>query len=290
MRYLFSTRELITFLTRPGVSCAPHSPFAKLAELTLSEREPCPLTEDNALTQEGRLLERFLLDPDRVYLLGRQSAADGTIYALRKEGLFCLYTYLRKQDFHVFFLYLDAKRLAKIAPRLLYGFYRPDLPTTTSLACVLTRAEYTALMLCCMDLNLRTAPRTLAETILTPQELARPDLALYLTNFFDEEGRHAASERLTAAMTPEALEPALAGLAEKGILTRTDVGFRPTQGMADWLDQGLLIDTVYCGERVTGRETFAALRRTGMTLITPDGEHVTLLSAPGPDWEKIFTE
>ncbi len=294
MRYLFSTRELVAFLSRSETPCSPHSLFEPLSRLPLSEPLTPPLTEENGLTAEGRLLERFLLDPDRVFLLGRQAAADGTIYALRKEGLFCLYTYLRRQDFHVFFLYLDVKRLADALPGLLYSFYTPDLYVSTSLACMLTLPEYAALQLCCMVLNLRPTPLSALEPI-TLDQLRGENLSLYLSNFLEEAGRREGAARVCELQAGPALETALTGLLEKGLLLPLagdshQISYLPSPLFIDWLDQGLTLDTVYCRESVSGRERLFALRRPGITQIAPDGESVTLCSVSAPDWEKILSE
>ena len=91
MRTIYTTLELLSLLRSSDREPSPASPFRALMTLNAE-------TEARALTEEQRLLCAFALNPERTILLGRHSAADGTLYLLNIGPIWYLYTWLEAQD------------------------------------------------------------------------------------------------------------------------------------------------------------------------------------------------
>lgn len=294
MRYLYSTKELLTVLRSSGLEATPASPFRAI--LTVNYEE-----EKISLTEEQRLLCAFALTPERTLMMGRHSSVDGELYLLNIGPMWYLYTWLEGKDVHVFEAYFDRPRLLKLLNRNFCGQYRPDFGAYTHLDLRLTKGEYVAwnLIRVLHAFRARTKDSGINAPFLA-DDLKNGDLALYLRNYLDELGLpslSAAVDRIMDEKHHAILENALRGLEEKGILTPDIAGadnesaYRLTRTAMERLDDGMLLDTVRFADRTDPekiREILFCLRRDGVLALIPTSDGVALRTFDEFPWGELI--
>ncbi len=294
MKYIFTTKELLTLLRSSPREANAASPFRSL--LTLNQDPPTM-----ALTQEQQLLCAFALTPERTLIVGRHSAADGELHLLNIGAIWYLYTWLENQDLHVFEAYFDYPRLLKFLQKNFCGFYQPNFGAFTQLDVKLTSDEFAVFNL----IRALYAARAKNDGIGTnnsflADDLKTGDLALYLRNYLDELGWESVSDTIDRMMEEKhhnIIDNALKGLEDKGILTpdindlSLDSAYRLTRTALERLDDGMLVDTVWYADRTDpgrNREVLLCLRRDGVLAIVPAADSVTLRSLPEVPWEDLI--
>jgi len=294
MRTIYTTLELLSLLRSSDREPSPASPFRALMTLNAE-------TEARALTEEQRLLCAFALNPERTILLGRHSAADGTLYLLNIGPIWYLYTWLEAQDRHVFEAFFDRPRLLKLLQRNFCGYYQPNFSAFTQLSLRMTRDEFVLWNLIRALYASRARKGTGNNEPFTADDLKASDLGLYLRNYLDELGMKSladTADRLLAEKTHDDLENALKSLEEKGILTQDLAGvtqekaYRQTRTALERLDDGMLTDTVWYADRTDpeeSREMLLCLRRDGvLALIPTDDGGVALRTFSDLPWEELI--
>lgn len=290
MRYLYSTKELLTILRSSGLEPNEASPFRTLLTLNAT-------TQEIPLKEEQRLLCAFALTPRRVWVMGRHSSVDGELYVLKIGAVHYLYTWMEKQDLHVFEAFFDLPRLIQFLQRNFCSYYAPNFSAFTHLNLSLTKDEYLVFNLI-RALYAGRAQRGLGHNQPFPaDDLKNPDLALYLRNYMDELGFSQLSRRTDRLMDEKRhaeIDQALKGLEEKGILS-ADPGeepkYRLTRTAIERLDDGMLTDTIFFADRTKPsrlREMLLCLRRDGVLAIVPHGDEVALRSFPELPWEDLL--
>lgn len=294
MRYIFSTRELLTILRSSQKEASSASPFRSL--MTLNCDTPAqPLTDDQ------KMLCALALDPERTLTVGRHSSADGCLYLLNVGAVWYLYTWLEAQDKHVFEAYFDRPRLLKFLQKNFCGFYRPNFGAFTQLDLLMTYDEFTVwnLIRALYACRARIGGKGNNESFLA-DDLKNADLVLYLQNYLDELGLDSLSASISALMEEknhDTVDNALKGLEEKGILTPDiadvthDSAYRLSRTALERLDDGMLLDTVWCADRTDpqrSREVLLCLRRDGVLALIPTTKGVVLRSFPECPWEELI--
>lgn len=291
MRYLYNTKELLTILRASGLEPNEASPFRTLLTLN-APTLPRPLKE------EERLLCAFALTPEKTRVVGRHSTVDGMLYLLKIGAIYYLYTWLEKQDCHVFEAFFDRPRLIKFLQRNFCGYYQPNFAAFTHLSVVLTHDEFTVFNFIRALYALRAKDGLGSNAPFPADDLKQPDLALYLRNYLDELGFSALSDRIDRLMDEKnhtTLDEALKGLEEKGILnsetTGSDPHYRLTRTALERMEDGMLTDTVFFADRTRPdrlREMLFCLRRDGVCAIVPTEEGVALRSFDALPWEDLI--
>lgn len=295
MRYVYSTKDLLTLLRSARTEASPPSPFRAL--LTLNrETEPIPLSE------EQRLLCAFALTPEKTFVIGRHSSVDGPLYLLKIGAVWYLYTWLETQDSHVFEAYFDRPRLLKLLNKNFCGFYRPNFGAYTQLNLRLTHDEFAVWNLIRALYASRARDGIGNNDSFLADDLKSPDLGIYLRNYLDELGMERCSDtigRLMDEKTHAAMDTALKGLEDKGVLTpdlapvveHDDTAYRLTRTALERMDDGMLLDTVWFADRTDpdkNREILLCLRRDGVLAIVPTSDGVALRSFPEFPWEDLI--
>ncbi len=294
MRYLFSTRELLTILRSSQKEASQSSPFRTLMTLNCD-------TPTLSLTDEQKLLCSFALTPERTLTVGRHSSAEGPLYLLNIGAVWYLYTWLEAQDKHVFEAYFDHPRLLKFLQKNFCGFYRPNFGAFTQLDLLMTCDEFIVwnLIRALYAFRARTGRKGTNESFLA-DDLKISDLALYLQNYLDELGLNTLSDNINALMEEknhDVMDNALKGLEEKGILTPDvadvthDSAYRLSRTALERLDDGMLLDTLWCADRTDpqrNREVLLCLRRDGVLALIPSQKGVALRSFPECPWEELI--
>ncbi len=294
MRYVYSTKELVTILRAAGRDASPASPFRSV--LTLNY-EPSPVT----LTDEEKLLCAFALTPERTLMIGRHSTADGELYLLNVGPMWYLYTWLETRDLHVFEAYFDRPRLLKLLNRNFCSFYRPNFAAFTQLDLRMTGDEFIVwnFIRALYASRARNHGTGSNEPFLS-DDLKSPDLALYLRNYLDELGMKSLSgaiDRLMEEKNHAAMEKALKGLEDKGILTPDitgvshDSAYRLSRTALERLDDGMLLDTLWYADRTDperNREILLCLRRDGVLALIPTADGVALRTFETCPWEELI--
>lgn len=294
MKYVYSTKELLTLFRSSPWEANQKSPFRNLLTLNY-EAESQPLTDDQ------RLLCAFALTPERTLMIGRHSAADGEMYLLNIGAMWYLYTWLEAQDRHVFDAYFDRPRLLKFLNKNFCGFYRPNFGAYTQLDLRLTHDEFIVwnLIRALYAARVRTAGTGNNEFFLA-DDLKNSDLALYLRNYLDELGMEQLSQsidRLMEEKNHDTMDQALKSLEEKGILTPDiadvthDSAYRLSRTALERLDDGMLIDTIWYADKTDpdkNREVLLCLRRDGVLALVPTEDGVVLRSFPECPWEELI--
>ncbi|MBO5248878.1 MAG: hypothetical protein J6B54_06315 [Clostridia bacterium] len=294
MRYVYSTKELLTLLRSSQTEANSASPFRGL--LTLNEEwKPLPLTD------EQKLLCAFALTPERTLTVGRHSSVDGALYLLNIGPMWYLYAWLEAQDRHVFEAYFDRPRLLKFLNRNFCGFHRPNFGAFTQLDLRLTSDEFTVWnFIRALQASRSRNGKPKTNQAFLADDLKSSDFALYLHNYLDELGMESLScdvDRLMEEKTHDAMDDALKGLEEKGILTPdiTDVthesAYRLSRTAMERLDDGMLLDTVWYADRTDPnrkREVLLCLRRDGVLAIIPTADGVVLRSFESCPWEDLI--
>lgn len=295
MKYVYTTRELLTVLHSAGMEPTPASPFRRLMTVNC-DLPPLPLPP------EQRLLATFALTPTRTVSVGRRSAADGDLYLLNIGAIWYLYSRLEKQDLHVFEAYFDRPRLLKFLAKNFTPFYSPNFGAYTQLNLRLTEDEYLVWNLIRALYASRARNGTGNNHAFRADDLKIPDLTAYLCNYADELSLSALSSRLrllTDEKTHEAMEEALNGLERKGILTpdlapvveHEDEAYCLTRTAMERLDDGMLVDTLRFSDRTNPEhvgEILLCLRRDGVLALIPTKEGVALRSFPDVPWEELI--
>ena len=280
MKYCLTTKELLTVLHASGLEATPASPFRTLMTLP-QEGGTVPLSEEN------RLLAAFALTPERTLVIGRHSSADGVLYLLKIGALWYAYSRMEKQDLHVFYAYFDRPSLLRFLQKNFAGFYKPNFGAFTQANLRLTADELTVWNLIRALEASRTKNGIGTNRAFTADDLKEPDLTLYLRNYLDELGMKTLSNQIRLLMDEkhhQAMETALKGLEEKGVLTEdlalkvehNEPAYRLTRTAIERLDDGMLIDTVWFSDQTdpqATKELLFCLRRDGVLAMvpTPDG-------------------
>ena len=294
MRYIFSTKELLTVLRSSQKEALQSSPFRTLMTLNCD-------TPTLSLTDEQKLLCAFALTPERTLAMGRHSSAEGSLYLLNIGAVWYLYTWLEAQDKHVFEAYFDRPRLLKFLQKNFCGFYRPNFGSFTQLDLLMTHDEFIVwnLIRALYAQRARTGRKGSNESFLA-DDLKIPDLAFYLQNYLDELGWNTLSETINAMMEEknhDVMDNALKGLEEKGILTPDvadvthDSAYRLSRTALERLDDGMLLDTLWCSDRTDPQrhgEVLLCLRRDGVLALIPTSKGVALRSFPECPWEDLI--
>ncbi len=294
MRYLYSTKELLTLLSSAGTDANPASPFRNLMTLNC-ETLPRPLTD------EEKLLCSFALTPQRTLAVGRHSSAEGALYLLNIGPMWYLYSWLEAQDCHVFEAYFDRPRLLKLLHKNFCGFYHPNFGSFTQLDLRLTRDEFILWNLIRALYGFRARATGIGNNDpFLADDLKSSDLALYLRNYLDELGMGSLSDavdRLMEEKNHRLTEEALKGLEEKGILipdiadVTHDNAYRLSRTALERLDDGMLVDTLWYADRTVPdrpREVLLCLRRDGVLALIPTADGVALRSFPECPWEELL--
>lgn len=293
MKYVYSTKELLTLFRSSQWEVTPSSPFRNLLTLNF-ETEPQPLTDDQ------RLLCAFALKPERTIMIGRHSSVDGELYLLNIGAMWYLYTWLEAQDRHIFDAYFDRPRLLKFLNKNFCGFYRPNFGAFTQLDLRMNREEFTVwnLIRALYASRVRSVGSGSNESFLA-DDLKTSDLALYLRNYLDELGMESLSRSIDELMEEKnynAMDNALKSLEEKGILTPDiadvthDRAYRLSRTALERLDDGMLLDTLWYADRTDpdrNREVLLCLRRDGVLALIPTADGVALRSFPECPWEEL---
>ena len=290
MRYLYSTKELLTLLRSCGKEPNEASPFRTLLTLNASTME-LPLKE------EQRLLCAFALTPERVWVMGRHSSVDGELYILKIGAVHYLYTWMEKQDLHVFEAFFDLPRLIHFLQRNFCGYFNPNFSAFTHLNVTLSHDEFLVFNLI-RALYASRSLRGIGHNGPFPaDDLKNPDLALYLRNYLDELGFSSLADRMDLLMDEKKhaeIDGALQGLEEKGILSSDpgeDPHYRLTRTALERLDDGMLTDTLFFADRTKPdrlREMLLCLRRDGVLALVPYPDGVALRSFPSLPWEDLL--
>lgn len=290
MRYLFTTKELLTLLRSSGREPSEASPFRTLLTLN-APTEEIPLKEDE------RLLCIFALAPERVWVMGRHSTVDGELYVLKIGAIHYLYTWLEKQDLHVFEAYFDRPRLLAFLQRNFCSYFRPNFAAFTHLSVSLTHDEFTVFNLIRALYASRAQGGTGHNDPFPADDLKNPDLALYLRNYLDETGFSALSDRIDLLMDEKKhaeIDHALKGLEEKGLLSvdpGEDPRYRLTRTAIERAEDGLLTDTLFFADRTKpakGKEMLLCLRRDGVLALIPHPDGVALRTFEAVPWEELL--
>ncbi len=294
MKYVYSTKELLTLFRSSQWEVTPASPFRNL--LTLNYE-----TESQPLTDDQRLLCAFALTPERTIMIGRHSSVEGELYLLNIGAMWYLYTWLEAQDRHVFDAYFDRPRLLKFLQKNFCGFFHPNFGAFTQLDLRMNWDEFTVwnLIRALYASRVRTAGIGNNDSFLA-DDLKTPDLALYLRNYLDEFGMDPLSraiDRLMEEKNHNAVDNALKSLEEKGILTPDiadvthDSAYRLSRTALERLDDGMLLDTLWYADRTDpdrNREVLLCLRRDGVLALIPTPNGVALRSFPECPWEELI--
>lgn len=295
MRYVYSTKELLTLLRAANKEPNEASPFRTL--MTLNAQ-----TEPLTLNGEQTLLAAFALTPEQSLVFGRHSAADGALYVLRIGAIYYLYTWQQARDRHVFEAYFDRPRLQKFLHRNFCGFYRPNFGAYTQLDLRLTDEEFITWNLIRSLMAARTKQGVGNNDPFLADDLKSADLALYLRNYLDELGMDFFSQKIDRLMDEKhhhLLDTALTGLEEKGVLSpdadlllnQQDPAYRLSRTAAERMDDGMLIDTVWFSDRTNPektREILFSLRRDGVCALVPLKDGVALRTFPEFPWEDLI--
>lgn len=293
MKYVYSTKELLTLFRSSQWEATPASPFRNLLTLNF-ETEPQPLTDDQ------RLLCAFALKPERTIMIGRHSSVEGELYLLNIGAMWYLYTWLEAQDRHVFDAYFDRPRLQKFLNKNFCGFYRPNFGAFTQLDLRMNWDEFTVwnLIRALYASRVRNTGTGNNESFLA-DDLKTSDLALYLRNYLDELGMESLSNSIDELMEEKnynTMDNALKSLEEKGILTPDiadmthDRAYRLSRTALERLDDGMLLDTLWYADRTDpdrNREVLLCLRRDGVLALIPTADGVALRSFPECPWEEL---
>jgi len=294
MRYVFNSKELLQLLRSSGLEPTEASPFRTL--LTLKADLPSlPLREDR------KLLCAFALTPEKSFAVGRRSAVDGPLYLLKIGPVYYLYTFLEGRDQHVFEAFFDRPRAVRFLQKNFCHFHRPNFAAFTHLDLRLTEDEFTVWNLIRALLACRSGSGTAGNDPFPADDLKNPDVALYLRNYLDELGFSALSDRIDQLMDEKrhvAIEAALQGLCEKGVLSCEMAGFlkdepvyRLTRTAVERMDDGLLLDTVWFSDRTDPRRTreiLFSLRRDGVCATIPNPQGVALRNFDRIPWEELI--
>ena len=222
---------------------------------------------------------------------------DGELYVLKIGAIYYLYTWLEKQDLHVFEAYFDRPRLLAFLQRNFCGYYRPNFAAYTHLSLSLSHDEFTVLNLIRALYAFRALNGEGSNAPFPADDLKNPDIALYLRNYLDETGFSSLSDRIDLLMDEmrhTEMETALKGLEEKGILvsdSEEDPRYRMTRTALERLEDGLLTDTVFFADRTKPdrtREMLLCLRRDGVLALIPHGEGVALRTFDAVPWEELL--
>lgn len=295
MRYIYSTKELLTLLRSAEKEPNEASPFRTLMTLN-AQTEPVPLNG------EQTLLSSFALTPEQTLVLGRHSSADGGLYVLRIGGIYYLYTWQQALDRHVFEAYFDRPRLQKFLHRNFCGFYRPNFGAYTQLDLRLTDDEFITWNLIRALMAARTKQGVGSNDLFLADDLKSVDLALYLRNYLDELGMSFFSQKIDRLMDEKHhrfLDTALSGLEEKGVLSpdadlllhQGDSAYRLSRTSVERMDDGMLIDTIWFSDRTVPekrREILFSLRRDGVCALVPLKDGVALRTFPEFPWEDLI--
>lgn len=294
MRYAFTSEELLQTLRSSALEPNEASPFRAL--LTRNADLPTiPLREDR------KLLCAFALTPEKTYAVGRHSSVDGPLYLLKIGPIFYLYSFLGGRDLHLFEAFFDRPRLLKFLQRNFCHFHRPNFAAFTHLDLRLTEDEFTVWNLIRALTAQRAGSGRNRNDPFPADDLKNPDVALYLRNYLDELGFGALSDRIDLLMDEKrhvAIETALQGLCEKGLLSVEMAGFskdepvyRLSRTAIERLDDGLLLDTVWFADRTDPkktRELLFALRRDGVCAVIPNAKGVALRNFDQIPWEELI--
>lgn len=294
MKYVYSTKELLTLLRASRREANLSSPFRSLLTLNCE-------TEDQPLTDDQRLLCAFALTPERTLIIGRHSSVDGELYLLNIGAMWYLYMWLETQDCHVFEAYFDRPRLLKLLNKNFCGFYRPNFGAFTQLDLRLTTGEFLVwnLIRALYAARARSTGIGNNDSFLA-DDLKNPDLALYLRNYLDELGMESLSDAIDRLMEEKnhtAMDGILKSLEEKGVLTPDiadvthDRAYRLSRTALERLDDGMLLDTVWYADRTDperNREVLLCLRRDGVLALIPTPDGVALRSFPECPWEELI--
>ena len=294
MRYIYTTKQLLTILRSCGTEPNAASPFRTLMNLN-AETPTVPLRE------EYQLLCAFALTPEKTYAVGRHSSVDGPLYLLKIGAIYYLYTWLEAQDRHVFDAFYDRKGLIAFLNRNFCSFYRPNFSALSHLDLRLTNDEFLVWNLIRALFAGRSQSGTATNDPFPADDLKNPDIQLYLRNYLDEVGFSDFADRVDALMDEKrhaSMETALNGLLEKGILSAEPVGFEGkemayclTRTAIERLDDGMLVDTVWFSDRTNPektREVLLSLRRDGVCALIPHAESVALRTFDQVPWDDLL--
>lgn len=303
MIYILTESELSTLLFFSGYETDPLSPFADiikaegnfsesigiLSELhLLSEQE-----HDYILTEEARLLAEIIFRPEAVACIGKRTEENSLYYLCKKESVWVIYTYSEDLNTHVLWSFLTADLLSAWLKENIFDSYTMDISSAENLDLDFSYDEWYVFLLTQLLFMKRQSilsyPLEEEDRCFDLNSLINPENIEYLISGLSDNLLHTEMiEKFSRQQGIEEIKPIILQLAKKNILTLKKDKLAYTDMAIEWLDNRLLVDTVYFNHRKPnslGYTILFSLRRNGVTALYEVEHGVRLISSTNIPWD-----
>ena len=303
MIYMLSVSELSFLITVAEIDCNSLSSFnnnLKNYEYRIEEAEALTkmsivneIDGTYKLTSEGKFLSEMLFHPDAIACVGKRTDKDGLYYLCRKEGIWIVHTYSEALNTYIIRSFFSTHLLAKWLKENLYGNYKIDLPSTTVLDLQLSYDEWYVFLLSQFVFMKKASIGVIFEgndCYFTVDSLLQPEIINYFEKGLTVLSNPLQAERFTAFLLEggtKKLKSVIIELVKKNVFTVKNGKLTYTNMTIEWIDNGLLINTLYFNykkENLFYYTVLFSLRRNGITALYDSENSVRLISSSNIPW------
>ncbi len=250
---------------------------------------------DYALTAEGALLLRVLLQPDCVASIGRKKAGKDLVYAMKRESIWYIMTHIREKKMYIIYAYFSSETLAKWLDEQFLNGFLPDKPAAQKMDITFSYEEWYLFLASqfCFDKRRNTSSES--SMYFSLKELFDSNAFIFMRNAFEELDMGNNKEAIDIFFEENSLENAEKiknSLVQKGVFELFDdpsgkevISY--SDAAISWLDDDFLIDTIRFNFKNNESEytVMFCLRRTGITAMFDRGTDVRIMSTNQIPWE-----